>query len=46
MFTYYRILSMGEIMFECPICESRAILTDEDGNAKCAVCNPYKGEKK
>ena len=32
-------------MIECPICEGRAIFTDEKGNSRCVVCNPYKGKR-
>ena len=35
-----RVLSMVEIMIECPICEGRAIVTDERGNSYCVVCHP------
>ena len=35
-----RLLSMVEIMVECPICESRAIFTDAEGNSRCVRCNP------
>jgi len=40
MFIDNRILSMVEIMLECPMCEGRAIVTDEKGNSICVVCNP------
>ena len=40
MFADYRILSMVEIMVECPMCEGRAIVTDENGNSRCVRCNP------
>ena len=40
MFIDYRILSMGDIMMECPICEGRAIVTDENGDSRCVRCNP------
>jgi len=35
-----RVLSMVEIMIECPICEGKAIFTDEKGNSRCVRCNP------
>jgi len=34
------VLSMVEIMTECPICEGRAIFTDEKGRSRCVRCNP------
>ena len=40
MFADYRILSMVEIMLECPMCEGRAIVTDEKGHSYCVACNP------
>ena len=35
-----RVLSMVEIMIECPVCEGRAIVTDGKGRSYCVVCNP------
>ncbi len=40
MFRNNCILSMVEIMLECPVCEGRAIVTDEKGNSRCVACNP------
>ena len=45
MFSGDSLLSMVEVMIECPICEGKAIFTDEEGNSKCVVCSPYKRKK-
>jgi len=42
MFSGDSLLSMVEVMIECPICLGRAIFTDEKGDSKCVVCNPYR----
>ena len=42
MSTNSDILLMVQIMFECPLCEGRAIVTDYDGNSRCVKCNPKK----
>ena len=45
MFSGDSLLSMVEVMIECPICEGKAIFTDEEGISKCVVCNPYKDDR-
>jgi len=35
-----RLLSMGQIMTECAMCGSRAILTNAEGRSRCVHCNP------
>ena len=34
------VLSMGQIMTECAMCGSRAILTNAEGFQRCAHCDP------
>ncbi len=29
-------------MMSCPMCESKAIFTDEKGNSRCVRCFPYR----
>ena len=42
MFTNSDILPMAQIMYECPLCEGRAIVTDYGGNSRCVKCYPKK----